>query len=167
MGKVILKEEYISFGFDIGKTLINCTNNAIDLPNNQFGINVFIDVLEGDNGIVLQKNKQIGSCSLISPSIRRLYKVCKFTVQLNISLIDWTDIDESLFFKLGAKSVYQLPKENEVGIIINTNLKLLTETDMEEEKRGFSFAQRLLPGKSLSNRDELFSRVKMLVNSKF
>lgn len=163
----IIKEEFISFGFDIGKNLINCTQNAVDLPNNQFGINVFIDVLKDDNGIVLQRDKEIGACSLISPSIRKLYKTCKFTVQLNISLIDWTDKDESLFFKLGANTVYQLPMEKEVGIIINSDLKLLTELDIEEDKRGFTFAKKLVTGKSLSNRDELFSRVKMLVNSKF
>lgn len=167
MGRTINREDVMSFGFDIDKIKINCTKYAIDLPNNEFGINVFIDVLGGSNGIVTQNDTIIGSCSMVSPNIRKMYSTVKYIVQLNISQIDWTDAESSLFFKLGANSVYQIPTDKNVGEIISADTKILSDVEKDEMDRGFRFAQTIVAGKQLENRAELFGRIKMLVYSKF
>lgn len=160
------KEGISGFDFSITKSKIDCIHNAIDLPNNQFAVSVQVDLMAGMFGEVKQGIDVIGECTGIN-AIRNLYRKAVFTIQLNISEIDWSEDIPDLFFRVSARSVFQLPNMREVGTVFAAETALKTapvdNTTIEE----MEYRKQILAGKSLENRDELFEKIEMHVYSKF
>jgi hypothetical protein len=158
-----IHKEADTFEFNVIKSQLNCINNAVDLPDNQYGVSVVVDVLADVLGQVKQGENIIGDCSMIA-KIQELYKKAYFTIQINVSKIDWSDMEERLYFRLSAKKIIQIPSLVEVGDILAAELEFRSEKD---DSSLFVHRAGTFAGKDLKNRDELLSKIKMMVYSKF
>jgi len=156
------KEDIQGFEFNIKKKSIKCTD-AIDLPDNQYGVMVYIDIMDDLFGIVRQ-NEIIGSCKG-TLKMRELYKKAKVAIRLNISKINWVDEEEELYFKVSAKTVSQIPYMQDVGDVIASEFEFRIESTGDKDP--YHYKNSSIVGKSLENKDELFSRIKNLIYSKF
>ena len=157
------KQEHLSVEFKIDREKLKVAQYAIDLPNDEYGVQIDIDCLKDFKGFVMQDNDVVGECVAIDEEIFNLYDKCCFTVMLNITRTDFT-VD--LRFKTGVHSIYQLPDNRLAGLIQASDVRL---------KRGFrtslAYAEdhrrTALVGKELDNKDDLFERIKNMVYSKF
>jgi hypothetical protein len=157
----------LTFDFNVQKSKMNVANYAIDLPDNQYGVNITVSPLQGEHGEVRLGQNIVGDCAKIPYDVLAKYKRANFNILLNVSVIDWSDKEPYLFFTTEIQKVLQMPKRVEVGSIVSADTAFKSGLEMEAQNKGFEYSPTLLAGRTLENKYKLFERIKKLLYSKF